>query len=211
MSAVYPPKGGIMGGLKSQLNPHIHIRPYIFGQEQGLGITHTVGAGRNNKLAKVSLGKRKIINTTQLGYRCKGIGEGLKIENIALSSVTSIQKLSPLLNLPADYLQSLRAYGGVSFNLYRRIPHDLFLICGSRTKLITKVATPSPVLITMWAGKTGIHRYSVDSLSIFLFKIRAVAVKWTWISNLIKPLYTADSAIILQPTGIDNPQCKDVW
>jgi len=63
----------------------------------------------------------------------------------------------------------------------------------------------------MGTGKTGIYRNSVDSFPIFLFKIRAVAVKWTWISNLIKPLYTVDNVIILQQAGIDNPQCKDVW
>src|SRR6056297_2917092 len=105
MPAVYPSKCGIMGRLEPQFNPHIQVRLYILRQELGMGFADTIGAGRNNKLAKTGLGKCKIINFTQLGYRGKGIGKSLKIENITLSSVTSIQKLPALLDLLADYLQ----------------------------------------------------------------------------------------------------------
>jgi len=169
MSAVYPSKGGIMGSLEPQFYPHIQVRLYILGKKLGMRLTDTIGAGRNYKLTKISLGKCKIINVAQLGNRSKGIGKSLEIENITLSSVPSIQKLPPLFDLSADYLQSLLAYGGTSFDLDRRLPHNIFLISGSGTKLITKAAAPYPVLITMWTGETGIYRNSVDSLSIFLF------------------------------------------
>jgi hypothetical protein len=100
----------------------------------------------------------------------KGIGIGLEIERVQISTVSSFQEAFTLLYLHFNLADSLLNGHREAFNQ----PILWFLVGRNGARPITESTPTTPIMVAIWTGEVAIHPYSVYTPMIHFMKMGGI-------------------------------------